>query len=280
MIQSTQSTLTQSKFLRLFILELLMLAAVLAVNACSASTPASSSSADILRVAIAPNYPPFAFKSAEGKLQGFEIDLMDAFGATQNLQIEFKQVSVFDDVIRELYGRQVDAAIAAITITPERQQIFSFSRPYFKSGVAIAIRESTTEITDLNSLKNKRIGVESGTTGADAARTVPGAQIIGYDSVTLAWKELLQGHVDAVISGETSTRYAISQGSVRGMKIAGEPIEEEFLGIATPKGSAQLETINAGLTKLINSSTYATLYRRWFDAEPSALPNSVSAVRN
>jgi arginine/lysine/histidine/glutamine transport system substrate-binding/permease protein len=83
---------------------------------------------------------------------------MNAFGATQNLQIEFKQVPVFDDVIRELYGRQVDAAIAAITITPERQQIFSFSRPYFKSGAAIAIRESTTEITDLNSLKISELG--------------------------------------------------------------------------------------------------------------------------
>lgn len=117
-----------------------MLVSVFAVNACSASNSSSSASTDTLRVAIAPNYPPFAFKSAEGELQGFEIDLMDAFGTAQNLQIEFKQVPMFDDVIRELYGRQVDAAVAAITITPERQQIFSFSRPYFKSGVAIAIR--------------------------------------------------------------------------------------------------------------------------------------------
>jgi len=255
-----------------------MVVSVVIIQACSVATSPSSASTDILRIAIAPNYPPFTFKTAEGELQGFEIDLMNAFGVAQNLQIEFAQMLVFDDVIRQLYGRQVDAAIAAMTITPERQQIFSYSRPYFKSGIAIAVRESTTEITDLSSLKNKRIGVETGTTGAAAARTVPGAEIIGYESVSIAWKELLLGKVDAVISGETVTRYAISQGSVRGLKIAGDPIQEEILGIATPKGSPKLQTINDGLTKLIDSGTYATIYRQWFDTEPPTLPDSASAV--
>lgn len=264
--------------LRALMLGLLMLVSVVVIQACSAPTPADTGRTDILRLAIAPNYPPFAFKTAAGDLQGFEIDLMSALGKAQNLQIEFKEVAIFDDVIRELYGKQVDAAVAAITITPERQRVFSFSRPYFKSGVAIAVREGTSEITDLDSLKNKRIGVETGTTGADTARTVPGAQVIGYDSVNMAWKELLEGKVDAVISGETSTRYAINQGSVRGMKIAGAPLQTEFLGIATPQGSPKLEIINDGLTKVINSDRYATIYRQWFDAEPPTLPDVTPPV--
>lgn len=270
--------LSRFKEFRFLTLGLLMMVSVVVTQACNVATSSGLAGTDTLRIAIAPNYPPFTFKTAEGELQGFEIDLMNAFGVAQNLRIEFEQVSVFDEVIRQLYGKQVDAATAAITITPERQQIFSFSRPYFKSGVAIAVRESTTEITDLNSLKNKRIGVETGTIGADAARTIPGAEIIGYDSVSIAWKELLQGKVEAVISGETVTRYAISQGSVRGLKIAGDPIQEEFLGIATPKGSPKLETINSGLTQLINSGTYATIFRQWFDTEPPALPDSTPAV--
>ena len=75
----------------------------------------------------------------------------------------------------------------------------AFSRPYFKAGLAIAVSKDNTNITTLNDLENK-IAVQIGTTGADEAKKVKGAQIRTFDSAPLALQELSNGTVDAVIN--------------------------------------------------------------------------------
>lgn len=257
---------------------LLGLTVAFAIAACSAPTPQAVAPGSTMRVAVVPNYPPFASKTADGQLQGFEIDLMNAFAQATQTQVEYVPLPFFDDVMRELYGNDVDMAIAAITITPERQRVADFSRPYFKSGMAIVVRDSETGITNLDNLVGKRIGVETGTVQAAIARTIPNATVVGYDSSKTAWDELLQGKVDAVISGETVASYAIQTGSVRGMKLAGEPFTDEFLGIALPKGSPNREFVNNGLASLFNNGKYTELYRKWFDREPRPLPEKIEGV--
>lgn len=267
-----------SRFVRSLLFVLLGLTFAFALAACSAPTPQAVAPGSTMRVAVVPNYPPFASKTEDGQLQGFEIDLMNAFAEATQTQVEYVPLPFFDDVMRELYGNDVDMAIAAITITPERQRVADFSRPYFKSGMAIAVREGETQITNLDSLAGKRIGVETGTVQASIARTIPNATVVGYDSSKTAWNELLQGKVDAVISGETVASYAIQTGSVRGMKLAGEPFTDEFLGIALPKNSPNREFVNSGLASLIDSSKYAEIYRKWFDREPRPLPEKIEGV--
>lgn len=66
----------------------------------------------------------------------------------------------------------MDAAISAMTITSERVKTISFSRPYFKAGLAIAVDTDNQNITSLESLKNKTIAVQIGTTGADQAKSI------------------------------------------------------------------------------------------------------------
>ncbi len=262
----------RARVVQLGLLGLIGLVCVVVLNACQVSTPRAIAAGATLRIVIVPNYPPFTFKTADGELQGFEIDLIEAFAAATQTQIEYVPMPFFDDAIRELHGTTVDAAVAAITITPAREQIVSFSRPYFQSGSVIAVRESTTDLTSLDSLEGKRIGVETGTIHANLARTIADARVIGYDTTRIAWKELLHGKVDAVISGETATNYAIKNGSVRGMKLAGTPFNEEFIGIATPLASPNLDFVNQGLTTLIDQGTYAEIYQRWFDDTPPTLP--------
>jgi arginine/lysine/histidine/glutamine transport system substrate-binding/permease protein len=267
-----------SRIVRSLLFSLLGLAFVFAIAACSTPTPQAVAPGSTMRVAVVPNYPPFASKTADGQLQGFEIELMNAFAEATQTQVEYVPLNFFDEVMRELYSNDVDMAIAAITITPERQRVVDFSRPYFKSGMAIAVRDGETQITNLDSLAGKRIGVETGTVQAGIARTISNAIVVGYDSTKTAWNELLQGKVDAVISGETVASYAIQTGSVRGMKLAGDPFTDEFLGIALPKNSPNREFVNSGLAALIDSGKYAEIYRKWFDREPRPLPEQIEGV--
>ncbi|PHJ55953.1 ABC transporter substrate-binding protein [Nostoc linckia z18] len=226
-----------------------------------------------LRVATEPAFPPFEFQGQGGELQGFSIDLMNAVGTAANFKVNFQSLP-FDGIIPALQSKTVDAAISSITITEERAKTIAFSRPYFKAGLAIAIRTDNQNITNFDSLKNKKIAVQIGTTGATKAKSIPGVQIRSFDSAPIALQELVNGNVDAVINDAPVTLYAINTGNLKGIKVVQQLLTEEFYGIATAKNSPDLALINDGLDKILKNGTYSQIYQKWFKAEPPSLPTT------
>lgn len=236
-----------------------------------AAAPAES--AGVLTVATEPAFPPFEFQGDNGELQGFDIDLMTTIGETAGLEVEFQSLP-FDGIIPALQAGTVDAAISGMTITEERLETVDFSRPYIKAGLAIAVKEENSEITDLASLEDKKIAVQIGTTGAEQAAEVPGAEISTFDSAPLALQELSNGNVDAVINDAPVTLDAIESGNIEGLKVVGELLTTEFYGIAMPKDSENVEIVNEALATMFEDGTYAEIYQKWFGDEPPELPES------
>ncbi|QYX32514.1 ABC transporter permease subunit [Sphaerospermopsis torques-reginae] len=245
---------------------------VIGLSCCLlASCSVNPSVGKTLRVATEPAFPPFEFQQNGGELQGFSIDLMKAIATAANFQIDFQSLP-FDGIIPALQAKTVDVAISSITITQERSKTVDFSRPYFKAGLAIAIRTDNQEINSFESLQNKKIAVQIGTTGAETAKTVPGAQVSSFDSAPLALQELLNGNVDAVINDAPVTLYAINTGNLQGIKVIQQLLTEEFYGIATAKNSPYLSLINQGLTKVLKTGNYQQIYQKWFKSKPPVLP--------
>ncbi|WP_375474340.1 ABC transporter permease subunit [uncultured Nostoc sp.] len=235
------------------------------------SCAVNSSAGKTLRVATEPAFPPFEFQKQGGELQGFSIDLMNAIASSANFKVDFQSLP-FDGIIPALQAKTVDVAISSITITEERAKTISFSRPYFKAGLAIAIRTDNQDITSFDSLKNKKIAVQIGTTGAAKAKSIPGVQIRSFDSAPLALQELLNSNVDAVINDAPVTLYAINTGNLQGIKVVQKLLTEEFYGIATTKNSPNLTLINNGLDRVLKNGTYSQIYQKWFKVEPPSLP--------
>ncbi len=228
-----------------------------------------------LKVATEPAFPPMESQAKEGGLEGFDIDLMNAIGKAADFEVQFQSLP-FDGIIPALQAKTVDAAISSMTINAERSKTISFSRPYFKAGLAIAIKADNNDITSLDSLNNKNIAVQIRTTGAAEAKKVPGAKIRTFDSAPLALQELLNGNVDAVINDAPVTLYAIKSNNLTGIKIIEQLLTEEYYGIATSKNSPHLEAINNGLTTLLGNGTYDQIYQKWFNTKPPKLPATVN----
>jgi len=232
-----------------------------------------------LKVATEPTFPPFEMRDKDGNLTGFDIDLMRAIGEEAGFNIEFITLP-FDGIVPALQVGQVDAAISGMTITPERAQTVAFSRPYFASGLAIAVRESNQDINTFEDLENKRIAVQIGTTGAIRAADIPGAQISSFDSAVFALQELANGNVDAVVNDAPVTLYAVKNVGLQGIRITGNFETDEYYGIAFPTNSPHIEKINEALEGLITSGRYAEIYREWFGAEPPELPLVAPVLEN
>jgi arginine/lysine/histidine/glutamine transport system substrate-binding/permease protein len=140
------------------------------------------------------------------------------------------------------------------------------------------VREGNNEIQSLSDLEGKRIAVQIGTTGADQANQVEGATVSTFDGAPLALQELLNGRVDAVVNDLPVTLFAINEANLKGIKVVGELVTEEYYGIALPKGSEDLASLNTALQELIQNGTYAQIYRKWFTADPPILPTVAPAL--
>ena len=230
------------------------------------------------RVATEATFPPFEFQQG-GQLTGFDIDLMRAIGKEADLNIDFRNLP-FDGIIPALQARTVEAAISGMTITAERAQAISFSRPYFRAGLAIAVREDNKTIRNFEDLKGKKIAVQIGTTGALEATKIPGAVVSQFDSAALALQELINGRVEAVVNDKPVTLYAIKEAGLRGVKVVGELLTEEFYGIALPKNSPYLQLINDALGRVIESGQYDVIFQQWFGEKPPVLPLVAPALKN
>ncbi len=281
--------MTRSRFLRQLTLGLLSLCCVVVFAACGSSTPTDSSSpaagssaagsspaasGETLRFAIDPTFAPFQSKKPDGSYEGFDIDLINAVSEAAGFTADLQQLP-FDGIIPALQAGTVDATISTMTITAERAQAVDFSRPYFKAGLAIAVQDTNNDINSLEDLKGKRVAVQIGTTGANKAKEAQPSDLRTFDNAPLALQELANGNVDAVVNDAPVTLYAIKNGNVPGVKVVGQLVTEEFYGIATPKGSPNLEKINSGLATVISDGKYEEIYEKWFGGKAPALPENV-----
>ncbi len=231
----------------------------LALSACSAGTGAKTK----VRVATEAAYPPFEMvDEASKELIGYDIELMKAIADKAGFEVEYQNMP-FDSVLAGISTCQFDAAISAITITAERAEKMSFSDPYINAGQITTVRIDNTDITGPADLKGKTIGVQLSTTGQIEAEKIEGATIKPYDSVDLAFLDLANGQVDAVIVDYPTTLNYVNKSPDK-IKLTGEVFTDESYGIAVCKTNPELlEKINKAIAALKEDGTLKTLEEKW-----------------
>lgn len=103
-----------------------------------AQTDSSKDKVPQLRIATR-QVPPFAMRGADGQWRGIAIDLWkqaaDDLGFTSN----FDEADI-DEMIAGLQDGRYDAAVAALTMTADREAQIDFLHPYYNAGLGIAVR--------------------------------------------------------------------------------------------------------------------------------------------
>ncbi|MFN6517345.1 MAG: transporter substrate-binding domain-containing protein [Nostoc sp. CreGUA01] len=83
--------------------------------------------------------PPFVLPD-KGQLSGFSIDLWRSIADEIGVESEFIQYPTVSELLAAIQEKKANLAIAAISITAERQQNFDFSLPIFAGGLQILVR--------------------------------------------------------------------------------------------------------------------------------------------
>jgi polar amino acid transport system substrate-binding protein len=236
-----------------------------AAPAADAAKPADAAAPAAMKIRVASDaaYPPFETVDEKTKeLVGFDIDLFKAIAKEANLEVEFVNIG-FDPLLAGMAQCQYDAAISAITITDERKQNMTFSDPYFQAGQAITVAVKNDAIKSEADLKGKTIGTQLGTTGDILAKKIEGANVKAYDSVDLAFQDLLNGQVDAVVADNVPSEGFVGKNTDKIKVVAGLLTSEDY-GISVCKKNAELLTrINDGLKKVKAAGVIDELNNKW-----------------
>lgn len=86
--------------------------------------------------------PPFAVRGDDGQWSGLSIELWRNAATTLGLRYRFEETSL-SEMLASLEKGSVDAAVAALTVTAEREAKFDFSHPFLSSGLGIAVPASS-----------------------------------------------------------------------------------------------------------------------------------------
>jgi ABC-type amino acid transport substrate-binding protein len=86
--------------------------------------------------------PPFAIKHADGTWSGISIELWQAIADELHLTYTWQEFDLQGLLVAVQQGR-VDAAVAALTLTAAREQLFDFSHPFYTTGLGIAVKRDS-----------------------------------------------------------------------------------------------------------------------------------------
>ena len=129
-------------------------------------------------------------------------DIADALG------VELEVINVaFDSLSMYLENQEADIAIAAITVTEDRQEVMEFSEPYTDTYQYIVVKEDDDNVQTIEDLAGYIIGVHLGTTGDFLASDEvnmgvlagTGASVQQYKDLTVAALGLNAGDVQAIV---------------------------------------------------------------------------------
>ena len=247
----------------------------------AADTTAADASADVqaikdrgvLRVGVKNAVPGFGLQDAlTGEYTGMEIDLGAKIAEELGVDVEYTTVTAATRG-ELLDSGDIDCVLATFTITEERKQTWDFTTPYYTDAVTVLV-EDASGIKTLADLKNKKVGVSSGSTSAreltaamieagvldgegfdrdtfDAATWTKGISYRQYEDYPAISTALSAGEIDA---------FCVDKSILAIYKTDGRSyIEDKFApqeyGVVTKKGSGFSKVCEDLVTKWLDDGT-------------------------
>lgn len=253
----------------------LLAAAAMALGVCGLVQGAQ---AETLRVGMECTYFPFNYRTPEGEMAGYDVDV--AKGVAKIIGADLDYVcQKWDGMVPALLANKFDIIVASMSITEERLKKMDFSVPYRVSiGRFLGPKGKGLKLFDeagkpvAASFDGLKIGVERGSTYSSWINAkLPGATLQVYDGNEPMLLDLANGRVDLAITNPMKAYLDfLSKPDGAGFEFVSPPIDEkEFfgigVGIGVRKGQDELlKRINGALETMIKDGSLKEYSLKYF----------------
>lgn len=267
----------------------------IAVLSMTAGIAAAQDLPKNVRIAVEGAYPPWNLTTPDGKLSGYEVDVVKA--VCERIKIDCSLVpQEWSGMIPGLNAGKFDA-ISGMGVTEERKKVVSFSKPYArtpngflvaadgplvdlpKAGETFDLSKTPDEAaanieTIKQQLAGKTIGVQGGTAAAFFAnKYFGGLNIVEYKTFEQLGLELTAGRIDLAIGGSTAFKPVTDADP--NLKAAGPTFSGGVLGLSTvhvvlrQADGALREAFDNAITEINHDGTNRALTEKWFGMDIS-----------
>ena len=218
----------------------------------------------VLTMGTNATFPPYEYKDGDD-IVGIDAEIAQAMADKLGLKLEIVDMD-FDSLIASIQSGKIDMSLAGMTVTEERKQNVDFTDSY-ATGVQVIIVKDDSDITSVDDLQDKLIGVQQGTTGHLYC-----ADDFGEDHVNAlpngatAVQALLQGKVDCVVIDQEPAKAFVEANE--GLKILDTAYTTEDYAAAVSKDNPALTAaLNKALQELKDDGTIQGILDKYIKAE-------------
>ena len=248
----------------------IVLLGALALSAFSALVQAEDKP---LRIGIEAAYPPFAYKTPEGNITGFDYDIGNALCEEMKVKCQWIEQE-FDGLIPALKVRKFDAVLSSLSITEERKKSVDFTGKYYHTPAKLAMKAGTEIKDPLVDLKGKKVGVQRASIYDRYATEVfapAGVEVVRYSSQNEIFLDLTAGRLDATLADVVNIDDGfLKTDAGKGFALVGPDYTDEKYfgngaGIAVRKGDKALaDKISAAILAIRANGKYKEVQDKYF----------------
>jgi polar amino acid transport system substrate-binding protein len=226
-----------------------------------------------------PAFPPYVIDDAPESGEGFEAAL--AFAVADQMGFGEDQVTwvrtTFEGAIQP-GPKDFDFNIQQYSITPEREEVVSFSEPYYEANQAILGYDdsSAADAATAAAIRDLRIGVAAGTTSLTFVTDVlqPTADPFVYNDNAAAKQALDTQQIDAIVA-DLPTALFVSAVEMEGTTVFGqfppsEGTQGEPWGMLFAQDNPLVECVNLALASLRSSGALEEITTEWMSGSVNA----------
>ncbi|MBL6989236.1 MAG: transporter substrate-binding domain-containing protein [Bacteriovoracaceae bacterium] len=221
----------------------------------------------ILRVGLEVGHIPFSMFNNQGQAFGFDIELAKLMAKKLKVGLEIINTQ-WSGIIPGLLASEFDISIASMSITPGRNILVNFSKPYLISGQTLLIKSSLQQsvysFADLNS-KKYIIGFKSSSEGEKAAKKMINKEVRykSFKTLMAGANEVRSGKIDAFIADHSFNSYFAQKYSGK-VHFLANTFTYAPLAIAVRKDDPNiLNWINNFLDAIKKSGEFKKLHDSW-----------------
>lgn len=235
---------------------------------CPPEAPTDLGGREII-VAVENAYPPFNMLDEEGNGIGYDYDFFEELCKKANCVPVFEEFA-WEGMFEAAQAGEFDVTMDGITITLERSKIVTYSDPIIEYGMVLLVRADEEEIKDsetLAALTDTLLGTQLGTTNEKKCLEIAGEERTkSFADFPTAVTALMAGDVDCVPIDEVAA-IGFMRENPGELKIVGERLTAELLGLVMPPESEIQVAVNAALDEMWADGTMDALYEKWFVVE-------------
>ncbi|MEX1057607.1 MAG: transporter substrate-binding domain-containing protein [Natronospirillum sp.] len=221
---------------------------------------ANIATAQTIRMGSEGAYPPYNFINDNNELDGFERDVGDELCRRANVQCEWV-INDWDTIIPNLVSGNYDTIMAGMSITPAREEVISFTRPYlppeYSSYVALAG-------TDASVINDGVIAAQSSTIQASHVADTD-ADLIEFPTPDESLAAVRNGEADALLADKGFLQRFVDESGGELVFIGEDIAIDNGIGMGTRQSdNERREMFNDAINSMVEDGTLNEKITEWF----------------